>query len=114
MTDLYVSLKEHFETRIAALEKATEVAARAMERRLDAMNEFREALKDQASRMMTRAEAEAALASIERDLRVLRAFQSTLEGKASQKAVNIALLVSAISILIALFSIAINVALALM
>lgn len=62
-----VSLKEHIETILKGCQKSCESkfesrdkevsnAYHSMERRLDSMNEFRDTLKDQASRFVTRAE----------------------------------------------------------
>ena len=59
-----VSLKEYFESRIESLEKAVYVASSAMDRRLEGMNEFRDAMKDQAARIVTREELEIQLRSI--------------------------------------------------
>lgn len=47
-----------YEQRFTASEQAVLKAERAMKERLDSMNEFREALKDQANRMATRDELE--------------------------------------------------------
>ena len=54
-----VSLKEHIESRLQALEKATEEAKKTLEKRLEGMNEFRSQLKDQAGTFITRVEFEA-------------------------------------------------------
>jgi hypothetical protein len=67
-----LTLKEYFESRYKALEdlicarlqaqdKAVELAKNSMEKRLDSMNEFRDTLKDQASRFVTRSELLAAV-----------------------------------------------------
>lgn len=54
----HISLRDYVEARIDALEKATTIAKEAMEGRLAGMNEFRDTLKDQASRFFTRQEME--------------------------------------------------------
>ena len=97
-----VTLKEYVEARLESIEKAAEVAYRAMEKRLEGMNEFRGQIKDQASTFITKVEFKAYLDKIDGDIRVLREFKSALEGKASQSSVNVALLLSGIGILIAL------------
>lgn len=103
MTDDYrVPLKEHIESRLTALEQATTIAAHAMDKRLDGMNEFREALKDQASRMATRQEVEDKMAAVERDLRELREFRNMMRGKADQQAVNLALALSVLGMAISI------------
>jgi hypothetical protein len=59
-----VSLREYIDLRIKnvedatefarlAMEKAVELASNSMEKRLDSMNEFREALKDQSAKFIT-------------------------------------------------------------
>lgn len=54
-----VPLREYLESRIDGLDKAVKLAADGLEYRLHAMNEFRDALKDQASRLATREEISA-------------------------------------------------------
>lgn len=51
------TLKEHFNARFAAVEKAVEIANNANEKRLDNVNEFRGTLNDQQKAFITRAEA---------------------------------------------------------
>jgi len=94
----YVSLKEHFESRVSALEKATEVATNVLDKRLDSMNEFRAQLKDQASTFVSRIEHE----KVMEDLRELREWKSKQEGKASQMSFVITLIISLSSLFIAL------------
>jgi len=96
-------------TRIESLEKAVSVAKAEMDRRLDAMNEFRAALKDQAVSLATRLEhnalvkdvqalkeqlinyvTHAELSSMQADIRDLRESRAKLEGKASQQSVTVA------------------------
>jgi hypothetical protein len=117
----YYSLKQHFEDKFATIDKffetkyqalaklmnekfshinkATEEAKRIMEHRLEGMNEFRGALKDQASLMMPREEygiqhqrlvdiMELHNKKVEDDVRMLRESKATLEGKASQESVE--------------------------
>ena len=99
-----VSLKEYFDTRLAALEKATCVASTAMERRLEGMNEFRDTLTDQASRFITRGEMALQLASLSAEIKSLASYRDKMEGKASQSSVNIAYAFTAVGILISLIS----------
>jgi hypothetical protein len=53
-----VTLKEYFDSQIKNIEKSIETAYRSMEKRLDGMNEFREALKDQSRQFVSRQEFE--------------------------------------------------------
>jgi hypothetical protein len=82
MTD--VPLKEHIESRLDALEKASEEARRVLEKRLEGMNEFREQLKDQAATFIARMEYTANNEKFRLMIDDLKKYQSTMEGKASQ------------------------------
>jgi len=86
MTD--VGLKEYFERRLEDLDKrlmdrfhlgdmAISKAERTMAARLDSMNEFRDALRDQANRMATRVEVE----KLEEQLQELRRAKANLDGR---------------------------------
>jgi len=99
-----VSLEKHFESRLAALEKATTVAAATMDKRLDGMNEFRDTLKDQASRFVTRDELDVKLTSIADRVSENTAFKDRQEGKASQSSVLIAYGLAAIGIIFSLLN----------
>lgn len=99
-----VSLREHIESRLAALEKATDLAAKALEKRLEGMNEFREALNNQASQFMTRREMTVIKDAFVKDIRELREFKAALEGKASQTSVIITLVISILGLLVAIIS----------
>ena len=97
-----VPLRDYFEARVTALEKASEVSARALDRRLDAMNEIREAMRDMSSGMATRSELDAAKENIEKDLRALREFRAELGGKASQQQANVALALALLSLVMSI------------
>ena len=75
-----------------------------MNRRLESMNEFRDALKDQASGFLTKSEYNLIHDRVVDDIRILRESKASLEGKASQKSVNIAYIISAMSILLAVIA----------
>jgi hypothetical protein len=83
-----VSLKEHMESRIAALEKATEVAAREMNRRLEGMNEFRAQLDEQTRTFVDKDGFEHRHEAACSRIKELESFKDKLEGKASQKSVD--------------------------
>lgn len=98
-----VALQDHLEgqidalrclldARITAIEKAGDVASRRLDERLAAMNEFRAAMGDLSARMVTRAELSVQLEKIDATLDDLKQFRDRLDGKASQKSVDIALL----------------------
>ena len=66
-----------YEQRFAASEQAVSKAERSMANRLDGMNEFRDALKDQASRMATREE----LSRLDQSVQILQQAKSNLDGR---------------------------------
>ena len=86
--------------RLESIDKATEVAKISMEKRLEGMNEFRDALKDAQTSYVTKREHDL----ITSDIRELRDSKFKLEGKADQKSVNIALLVSLIGLFVSVLS----------
>lgn len=98
-----VSLREHFDLQVSSLEKATVLAAHSMEKRLEGMNEFREQLKDQASRFIVREEFTVVVENIQKDLRSLLHSKALIEGKASRNSVVIVLGLSLLGIIIAAF-----------
>jgi hypothetical protein len=86
MTD--VALKEYFDRRLEDLdrrlgdrfvqsESAVAKAERTMNDRLNSMNEFRDALKDQASRMATRSE----LDKVDHAVQELQRAKANLDGR---------------------------------
>jgi len=92
----YVSLRDHLESRIEAVEKSIGVAERELQIRLASMNEFREAMRDQGSKFITRTEMDAKIDAICAKIEVLEKYQNTMEGKASQSQANLALVFSLI------------------
>ena len=100
-----VSLREYFDARLAAQDRATEIARLAMEKRLDGMNEFREALKDQSNRNVTKAEYDDCVRRILADVRELRESRAELAGKASQSSVDRALVISLSGLGLAILSV---------
>ena len=75
-----VSWRDYVDTRIDALELATNIAREAMTHRLESMNEFRDVLKDQNRTFVTRPEHQTMLA----DIADLRKSRDESTGKASQ------------------------------
>ena len=100
-----VPLKEHIESRLGALEKATSLAANNMERRLESMNEFRQQLREQAATFVSKTEYDSKHQLLIDKISDLRESRAELAGKASQKSVVITLIVAILSILISLISI---------
>lgn len=101
MTD--VALKEYFETRLhdldrrmearfTATELALDKAETSMGVRLDSMNEFRDALRDQASRMATRME----LDKVDEAVRELQRAKAYLDGRLVVLCGSISIAISAL------------------
>jgi len=101
-------LKELFGSELRSIDRATDIARVGMEKRLEGMNEFRQQLNDQAKEFITRPELNAIRKEIEADIRILRESKATLEGKADQKAVNIAMAISLIGLIIGVIAIIIH------
>ena len=99
-----VTLRDYFEARITALEKATSLAATTMERRLDGMNEFRATLKDQAGRFITRDELNIQMLAINETLKSLQSYRDQMEGKASAASVYVAMGLSLLGLAIGMAS----------
>ncbi len=98
------AIDEKVRLALTGVEAATALAAQGVDRRLEAMNEFRRALEDQTSRFVTRSELQAMLAPMGADLRVLRESKANLEGKASRMSVIMATAISVTALFIGLAS----------
>jgi hypothetical protein len=97
-----VSLKEYVDAKFCAVENARKDALSAMEHRLAGMNEFRETLREQANKFLTREEYSIAHKALEADIRMLRESKAMLEGKASQGAVTLSTGLAVFGILLAI------------
>ena len=64
-----VTLKEHIETRLDALDKALNLAEKSMEKRLEGMNAFREQINKIEGTLVTRKELDLILSTILKDHR---------------------------------------------
>ena len=94
------TLEKYVEQEFLWLERSTSTTASVMEKRLEGMNEFRDALKDVTARLATRVELEetrkgiatlftrteheAFMKSVDADIRSLRESRAELKGMASQ------------------------------
>jgi len=99
-----VSLKEYIDLRFSENQRALEKAERDLSKRLEGMNEFRDALKDQAANFVTRESMDLKLAPMEEKINSLSLSRAHTEGAASQTSVLIAYIVSAIGIILGVVS----------
>jgi len=104
-----VSLRDHVEALIAAQEKlfntrleerdkALVATAELMEKRLESMNEFRETIKDQTSRHVTKDEHGRLITEVQ----ALAVSAAEVRGKASQQSVIVAYIIAIIGIMVSL------------
>jgi len=119
--------QSEFNIKISSLEKATTIAAQSMEKRLEGMNEFRDALRDQTANLLPRMEYDLNQKRTEEDISLLRAKEAIflnrteheilhnkllddirdlresrayLDGKASQTSVIISTIIAIVSIIV--------------
>jgi len=78
-----VSIRDYVDLRFAELQRSIDKAELSMGARLAGMNEFRDTLRDQASRFITRAD----LKALEAEVRALCKLADRAEGKASHNSV---------------------------
>lgn len=96
------ALEASFDTQVEAQEKALELAKDEVDRRLLAMNGFREQMQTQATTFIGRSEHTEVIEKIEADIRFLRESKATLDGKADLKQVYVVWVFSGVGILLGL------------
>jgi hypothetical protein len=96
------AVERAFDVRFQTLSNTTNDLAQGMDKRLEGMNEFRNALKDQMAMFFTRTEHEAFLKVVDADLRTLREARAEMAGKASQTHVTYAFIIGASGVVIGL------------
>lgn len=94
INQLRVSMKEYFDSRLAAIEKQIATSNHVLDIRLEGMNEFRQSMQDQANTYLTMKEHNAWREKIESELQALRDFKTTIDAKADQKTVTIGFILS--------------------
>ncbi len=106
-----VTLKEYFESRLCAIEKAIIVAKEAIDARLESMNEFREQLSKQANTFLTRELYDTfhnfiqkEIAELQKEINSLQISKAIIENKASTKSVYITWVLATVSILLSLIT----------
>ena len=106
-----ITLKEYVDTHIKAvfnhadlkyesLDKANKLAADLLDKRLESMNEFRNSLRDQANKFITRDEVNLMIKAIEADIRMLREAKANAEGKVSMTSVMIATIIVVVGLIL--------------
>lgn len=114
-----VSLHEHIDTEIKALDtilsnrldsqdKALVVALQALNDRLAGMNEFRETLRDQASRLATREYVEGIEKRTSDEIKRLQINEAVVAGKASQAQLLVSYVIGFSSLALSIASFLIN------
>lgn len=97
----FTSLQNLFESKVQATEKATILAAEVLKGRLEALNELRQMAQDRDVNFVTKVEFVGQVKEIES----LRLSRAEMTGKASQQSVNIAYLISILSLLISVIAV---------
>lgn len=86
-----VTLREHIETRLEAMDKALDLARELMEARMAGFP----------AQFVQKGDTDVALAQLAADLKVLNEAKSRMEGKASQNSMILAVSLSAVSFFLA-------------
>jgi hypothetical protein len=76
-----VELEKRVIDRAAAQERAIDKAEKAMGERLTGMNEFRETLRDQASKLATREQVELSVGALEKRIRDMEQWSANIQGR---------------------------------
>jgi vacuolar-type H+-ATPase subunit I/STV1 len=95
---------EELKADISSIRESTLLAKENVDMRLNAMNEFRGSLKDQAISFITRGELQPRFDRTDEDIRLLRESRAELIGKASQNQVYIAYFIAAVGIIMSIIS----------
>ena len=83
MAESSIPLKEYLDARLYDLDARIEQARVAMEKRLDGMNEFRDALRDQSQKSPTRIEVDNKFVALDKVIRMLETKQAIVDSKAA-------------------------------
>jgi hypothetical protein len=103
-----VTWKDYVDGRFKESEAARKTAVEVMDHRLAGMNEFRETLRDQAAKFLTREEYNTAHDRIEEDIRMLRESKAMLEGKANQSSLNVTIGIAITGLLLSVVTLAVH------
>lgn len=100
-----VSLRDYIDTRFNSVQCAVDKAEKSMSERLHGMNEFRDTLKDQAAKFVTREELSMTITPIINNLHELQKIADIAQGKASMKAVLFTAAMSIVALLLGIIRI---------
>lgn len=98
-----ISIRDYIDLRFIDSQRAIDKAEATMSRRLDGMNEFRDTLKDQAARFITRDELGTILDKLRDNVASLQKLADIAEGKASKYAVWGAYALAIVSLIVKVF-----------
>jgi hypothetical protein len=104
LLELLDERKAEFNTRFESMDRAINVATEALDKRLDSMNEFRNALKDQTATFITKSDYQSKHDELVKQIEDLKLSRATMEGKADQNSVNIAYIITFIGLIISIIS----------
>ena len=96
-----ISLREYIDTRLSSMDRALELATRALDKRLDGMNEVRDTLRDQAVTFVTKSECNPIKLNLMEEVKQLREARIEMKAKADQASVNLAIAISLVSAFLA-------------
>ena len=97
-----ISIKEYVDVRLKAISESTDLAAGLLNHRLESMNEFRAAMKDQSSLLLTKSEYQVRHDRVLAEISDLKESRAILQGKASQHSVNYAIAFAVLSLLVSI------------
>ena len=103
-----VSLRDYMESRLESIRATMEATDKTLELRLQAMNEFREQIRDERNSYMPRVEHEHIHTLIQEDIRMLREAKATADGKASMGAVYLSYLLGLSGIIFGVINLVIS------
>ena len=103
-----VTLRDYLESQIAAIKDTMNATDRAMEVRLEAMNELRDQINRERGSYIPRAEHDAVHKSIDEQVSSLMMSRAEMHGKASMASVYWTGIVSFMSLLLAVISIVVS------
>jgi hypothetical protein len=103
-----VTWREYVDLRFADFQRAVDKAENTMNERLAGMNEFRDTLRDQAGKFVTRDELDLIVKPVRESLKIMEINRANLEGKASQNGLLLSYLIAGLGLILSAISIAVR------